>query len=183
MLKSPFPSCHSFWYKARDNAITYFLLFQILERKVCLGPVSASWMRKGGKNYRKPHWTHNNILKYNMWIWKEKCLEGKIFYRRGHFKLLSKSKSGIKSGHYKHKLCCIFITTYAFCTIYLNTTISITQKWVLFQLSHWHTQISSVSVYASAAIYNFMPFEINCTLNLKAILGSLVCSTDPIFDI
>ena len=67
--------------------------------------------------------------------------------------------------------------------IYLNTTVSATQKWVLFQLHLQHTQTSSVSVYASAAIYNFMPFEINCTLNLKAILGSLVCSTDPIFDI
>lgn len=70
------------------------------------------------------------------------------------------------------------------CSLYnLNTTIAITQKWVLFQLSHWRSQTFSVSVYASAAVYNFMPFEINYTLNLKAILGSLVCSTDPIFDI
>lgn len=38
-------------------------------------------------------------------------------------------------------------------------------------------------VWAEASIFNFKPFEINCSLNLKAISGSLVRSTDPIFDI
>lgn len=117
-LKFTIPSCHSFWCKARDSAITFFfLLFQILGGKIYSGPVSAFWMGKGAKNYRKQHWTHDNILKHIVWIWKENCLEEKIFYRKGHFKLLRKSKTGNKSGHYKHILCCIFISTYAVCTI------------------------------------------------------------------
>lgn len=102
-------------------------------------------------------------------------MEDKTFYRNGHFKLLRKSETGIKSGHYKIILYHMFTSTYAFFTIYLNTTVSITQKLVLFQPKHCHTQTSSESVYSSADIYKSMPFEINCTLNLKAILGSLVC--------
>lgn len=73
----------------------------------------------------------------------------------------------------------MFTSTCAFFAIYLNITVSISQKLVLFQPSHCRTQTSRMSVYASADIYKSMPFEINCTLNLKAILGSLVCYRIP----
>lgn len=172
-----------FLVQSERQCSPYFLPFQVLERRIYSDPISTSWMGKGTKYYKKPHRTNNKILKYNIWIWKENIKEEKTILQGRHFNLLRKSKTGIKSGHYRQILCCVLTSACKFCAIYLNTSVSIAQKLVLFQLSHWHTQTFSVSVYATAPIYNFVPFEINCTLNLKAILSSLVCSTDPIFDI
>lgn len=44
-------------------------------------------------------------------------------------------------------------------------------------------RIYQVKLCFTASSYNFTPFEINCTLNLKAIFSSLVSSTYFIFDI
>lgn len=48
------------------------------------GPVSASWMgkKKKSKKSRKPQWTYTT-LKYNEWMWKEKCLEEKKITEKG----------------------------------------------------------------------------------------------------
>lgn len=48
------------------------------------GQVSASWMgEKKGKNDRKPHWTHNNILNIMWEFGREEVLSKQSITQKG----------------------------------------------------------------------------------------------------